>query len=221
VVELLTGLDATVNTLDDAIDTKELSVETRISLTVNAAFSAVLMIENCPRGSRTEIRDVLTEYFTALFQIPLVERQLFQSMQDATTKRERQTAAQHIYAYCARDIDAFARLSAVVHEISSETEQQILQDLRTYRARRLLFKDIRDVERDLVDEDMTPIIQFIRHHDSVAPVEEAIEKLYGSFSYTDSGEAYYGDVLRELEDAPDNLRLTLAENQDLVSSAQL
>lgn len=68
---------------------------------------------------------------------------------------------------------------------------------------------------------MTPIIQFIRHYDSVDPIEEAIEKLYGRFSYTDSGEAYYGDVLRELEDAPDNLSSTLAENQDLVSSAQL
>ena len=65
VVELLTGLDANVNALDDVIDTKELPVEARISLTVNAAFSAVLMVENCPEGSRTEIRDVLTEYFTS------------------------------------------------------------------------------------------------------------------------------------------------------------
>lgn len=188
----LAGLDAIVNVLDDVIDTRDLATETRIGLTVNAAFSAVLLTENAPRGNRTEVRDVLRDYFTALFQIPTVEAELFETMERARTDRNEAIAAERIYAYRARDIDALVRLPAVTIGVGPETERRLLPDLRAYRARRLLFKDIRDVERDVEDGDVTPVVHFLRTRDSIDDTATVIEELYRSFEYTDAGHEQYG-----------------------------
>lgn len=206
---LLTGLDASVNALDDIIDTKDLAMRDRIALTVNVAFSSVLIAENCPTDTREAIRDLLREYFTALFQIPLVEQDLFTTMKDATTAEQRQRAAEQIYAYRARDIDAFAGIPAITANLDAETERQLLRDLRTYRARRLLFKDIYDVERDIADDDVTPVIHLLRQYESIGDVADAVEGLYLRFSYSEGGDVQYGGILRELERPPDDLRSLL------------
>ncbi|WP_323190687.1 hypothetical protein [Halostella sp. PRR32] len=213
---LLTSLDASVNVLDDIIDTQELSTESRIALTVNAAFSATLLAENCPPDIRSEVCSRLRNYFTALFQIPLVEQQLFESLRDAETKQQRQRTAEEIYAYRSRDIDAFVRIAAVVSELDPEYEQQLLRDLRTYRAHRLLFKDIYDVERDLTDDDMTPVVYLLQQYDSIESVVGTVEGLYRRFSYSDRGSQQYGDILCELEDPPSDLHSSLQEKKKLV-----
>lgn len=214
----LVGLDASVNVLDDIIDTQELPPQARISLTVNAAFSAVLLAEHCPSDSSNEIRERLRDYFTALFQIPLVEQRLFASMTDADDRSQRHQAAKQIYAYRSRDIDAFADIAAVVTNTNTETEQRLRQDLRTYRARRLLFKDIRDVERDLRDEDMTPVIHLLEHHNTTETALDEVTELHRSFSYSEDGHKQYGQILRELETPPNNLSSLLSEAKEYVSA---
>lgn len=215
----LTSLDAIVNVLDDIIDTRELSEELRIGLTVNAAFSAVLMAESCPDSLRAEAGDLLREYFTALFQVPLVERELFETMTEATNPQKRRDIAERIYAYRARDVDAFARLPSVVLGVSQETEQRLLSDLRAYRARRLLFKDISDVERDLSDGDITPLIHLLRTHETTANVVDAIEDLRSRFDYSDAGRRRYGDVLDELEAPPPDLASVLRSMREVVATS--
>jgi len=215
---LLTGLDASVNVLDDIIDTQDLSPQVRIGLTVNAAFSAVLLAEHCPPDERNEIRERLRDYFTALFQIPLVEQRLFATMAAAEDGNRRHQAAKQIYAYRSRDIDAFTNIAAVVTDLNGETEQRLRHDLRTYRARRLLFKDIRDVERDLRDDDMTPVVHLLQHHDTIEDVLDAVTDLYRRFSYSEEGNERYGEILGELETAPDDLHSVLSEAKDHVDA---
>jgi hypothetical protein len=216
--QLLTGLDASINVLDDIIDTQELTPQVRIGLTVNAAFSAVLLAENCPPGTREEVGNQLREYFTALFQIPLVERRLFASMEDAETEDQRQQAAEQIYAYRSRDIDGFADIAAVATNLDPGTKERVRRDLRTYRARRLLFKDIRDVERDLRDEDMTPVIQLLQHHETTEETVEAVLDLYGRFSYSEIGKERYGSRLNRLEEKPDDLQSLLSVAEERVDA---
>lgn len=219
-LRLLAGLDASVNVLDDVIDTRDLDPETRVALTANAAFSATLLAEHCPSDDREAVVDRLREYFTALFQIPLVESRLLAEMAGATDDAGRTDAAERVYAYRARDIDAFARIATLVSGVDGDAERRLLGDLRTYRARRLLFKDIADVERDLADGDETPVVHLLRHRDSVDAVVDAVEELYGRFAYSDAGADRYGDLLAGLEDPPADLRSTLRETEARVSTAE-
>ncbi|MWV40007.1 hypothetical protein [Natrialba sp. INN-245] len=215
---LLTGLDASVNVLDDIIDTRELSPETRIALTTNVAFSSVLLAENCPSDRRNELAEELRDYFTILFQIPLVEQQLCSSLAQSNDQSEQRRAAEQMYAYRSRDIDGFVRISAKFYDLDPKEMQQLLHDLRAYRCRHLLFKDIRDVKRDLVDEDLTPIIQLLQCHESIDDITNVIDDLYLRFTYSKKGDDIYGDILREFENQPDDIHSTLRELKAEVSS---
>lgn len=209
----LTGLDATINVFDDIIDTRNLTTQSKIALTVNAAFSSVLMVESAPPEANAEINEILLDYFTTVFQIPLVEGDLFERMTDATSPEERRAAAEEFYAYRSRDIDAFARIPAALMDLDPAAEERLLEDLRTYRGRRLLFKDIRDVERDLADGDTTPIIYFLRTCDETEEVVDVVKTLYNRFTYSDAGLLSYGDVLEELEDRPTDLYSAIRQTQ--------
>lgn len=219
VLRALSGLDVIVNVLDDVIDSQSLTADTRIRLTVNAAFASVFLAENLPTERQKEGGDLLRDYFTALFQIPLVEQQLFDEMGDADSDSGREAAGVQIYSYRARDIDAFARLPALVSEITPAAEQRLIDDLRTYRARRLLFKDIHDVPRDLSDDDMTPIIHLLRHHQSVDDAVDAIERIYAEFEYTEQGNQQYSSLLKDLEEPPSDLQALLGEAMTTVMNS--
>jgi hypothetical protein len=219
VLRTLTGLDASVNVLDDVIDSQSLTTETRIRLTVNAAFSSVLIAEHLPADHQQDAGDLLRDYFTALFQIPLVERRLFDRMERVDSDAARTAAAVDIYSYRARDIDAFARLPALDSGIDETIERRLVQDLRTYRARRLLFKDIHDVPRDLADEDMTPIIHLLRDHRSIDDAVDVVERINADFEYTEEGAQQYGSLLDELEETPSDIRQLLQEAMTTVTNA--
>ncbi|THE64614.1 hypothetical protein D8Y22_11905 [Salinadaptatus halalkaliphilus] len=219
ILRILVGLDAEVNALDDIIDTEDLSTERRVALTANAAFASMLIAESVPTAHREAIATVLREYFTALFQIPLVEARLFEQVRNASTKTGQREATREIYAYRARDIDAFARIPALVFGLDEQTKQRIISDLRTYRAHRLLYKDIHDVSRDLADDDMTPVIALLTAYDSIETIMAKVEQIYDHFEYTATGETRYRDVLIELEEPPNDLAALLREQQELVRAA--
>ncbi|MFC4359143.1 hypothetical protein ACFO0N_14445 [Halobium salinum] len=214
---LATGLDAIINVYDDIIDTRELTTEAKIAYTVNAAFSGVAMVESCPPGAREAVNEVLLDYFTAVFQIPLVERTLFERMEAMTSRHLQLNAAATLYRYRARDIDAFAELPAAVMDVDADVADRLRADLRAYRARRLLFKDIGDVERDLDDGDTTPVVYFLQTCETTEAVVDAVEELYARFTYSDVGRDRYGDVLTELEDAPADLDALIRETRDAVA----
>ncbi|SFR61113.1 hypothetical protein [Halogeometricum limi] len=207
----LTALDATINVLDDIIDTRDLRTQEKIALTVNAAFSGVAMVGSCPPAYRADVEDALLEYYTSVFQIPLVERELFEHMEAADATSQKLAAAEALYAYRSCDIDAFARIPAIVMDVGEETERRMLEDLRAYRCRRLLYKDIGDVERDLVDGDVTPVIHFLGASASTDAVVDSIERLHDRFTYSTVGRRQYGDVLELLEEPPEDLHAAVRE----------
>lgn len=216
ILKLLVGLDAQVNVLDDIIDTAALGTQRRVALTANAAFSSSLILEHAPPPHRQEIASVLREYFTSLFQIPLVEERLFETIRDTDEANTRRDAGVDIYTYRARDIDAFANILAIATDVGEQSKQRLLSDLRVYRARRLLYKDISDVPRDVADTDMTPIIALLESDASIERIETEIEQMYQQFGYTTTGHERYGDILETLESEPDDVTDLLRERRGLV-----
>ncbi|MFB6127892.1 MAG: hypothetical protein ABEJ79_11445 [Halolamina sp.] len=215
-IRTLTGLDATINLYDDIIDTRELSTRSKVALTVNAALAGVLTTDGCPPAAKPAVTEALFDYFTTVFQIPPVERELLGEMATVDSQRERRAAAERFYAYRSRDIDALARIPAAVLDVDDGAAQRLLEDLRTYRCRRLLFKDIRDVERHLADGDTTPVLHLLQTADQTSDVVEAIEDLYARFTYSTSGQVVYGDVLMQLESPPEDLGNTVRQARESV-----
>ena len=101
-------------------------------------------------------------------------------------------------------------------DVDEATEQRILGDLRAYRARRLLFKDISDVERDIADGDTTPVIYFLQTSDGPEDVVSAIEDLHARFTYSDRGWRKYGELLEDLEQPPDDLHSVIETTRNTI-----
>jgi len=150
------------------------------------------------------------QYLTDLFQIPIVEQNAVETIQTATDHEKAVNAAHRCYAYRARDIDAFARIPAHIYNPDEPTTEQLISDLHTYRARQLLFKDIRDVERGLHD-DPTPVIAFMEQAPDAPTVRDTVEDLYRSFNYSDASAGVYQQQLAGQEHRPTDL-LTAIED---------
>jgi hypothetical protein len=63
---------------------------------------------------------------------------------------------------------------------------------------------------------VTPVIALLKSSDSIGTTVAEIERIYEQFGYTTTGGERYGDVLGELEDAPDDLSGLLREQERLV-----
>jgi len=212
----LTGLNATINVLDDIIDTRNLEKPDKIKLTANVAFAGMLAFTNIPASQRDRVVDTIIQYLTELFQIPLVEARSLTAIQEATSIDEIVQASSTCYAYRSRDINAFATLSGILHGMDDELLSQLADDLRVYRAHELIFKDITDIQVDLRDGDPTPIIAIIEHSSHPRKVEHFITRIYDQFEYSNVSRDIYRQELRSLEREPDDLTEQIAEQMDIV-----
>lgn len=194
--ELLTGLDASINVLDDIIDTQELGKRERVELTANAAFSGMLSFTNTPDQYRDEVQDMVTQYLTELFQIPMVEEEEIGNIRNAETVSGAIEPSRESYSYRARDIDAFAQIPSLFNE--KDYPNQITEDLQNFRAKELIIKDVHDVSRDLQDNDITPIIELMNKADSKQEAYAAVEELIDSFDYSASGRDTYAEELDQM-----------------------
>ena len=194
--ELLTGLDASINVLDDIIDTQELGKRERVELTANAAFSGMLSFTNTPDQYRDEVQDMVTQYLTELFQIPMVEEEEIGNIRNSETVRGAIEPSRESYSYRARDIDAFAQIPSLFNE--KDYPNQITEDLQNFRAKELIIKDVHDVSRDLQDNDITPIIELMNKADSKQEAYAAVEELIDSFDYSASGRDTYAEELDQM-----------------------
>jgi hypothetical protein len=211
---LLTGLDALINVLDDIVDTPDAPTKLRIRLAFNAAIAPPLFWRHVPPVHTDELGDLLMQYLVEVFQIPLVENKLLDRFQAADSRRQRLQTARELYAYRARVIGAFAKIPAVVHDVDAETTSRIVGDLCAFRARQLLFKDIHDVERDVRDDDETPVSWLLEHEFEMAMITSFISDLYGEFSYSEAGREAYGELLYLLEGHPEDVEQLLVEQQE-------
>jgi len=187
----LVGLDALINCLDDIIDTENLTDEEKITYTANVAFS----IPQIMKGSNEvdESYQIFSNYWTDIFQIPVVEERLNKKIENSKSKQKAIEAALKSYEYRARDIDIFTRIGYQLTE-PDLPKDQLIDDLRTYRARELLVKDIKDIERDKKDNDPTPIIKIL---DNENYRNSLIEEIYEKMSY--ESEQEYQEILEYME----------------------
>lgn len=193
--EILTGLDASINVLDDIIDTGDLGKQEKVELTANAAFSGMLAFGGAPAEYQGEVRDVVTQYLTELFQIPMVEERELSQIREADSVEEAMEPSRTSYAYRARDMDAFSQMPSVMNDM--DYPNSLTEDLRTFRAKELIAKDVHDVPRDLEDGDITPVVELMRMADSEGAYD-AVNELMQSFEYTDEGQEAYGEELDQM-----------------------
>ena len=173
----LVGFDAYINSLDDIIDTDELDEMEKVELTANTAFSGMMAFFNTDNSSGVD--EMTINYLSELFQIPMVEQRAINNMRDTDNKEEVLNAAANSYEYRSRDMDWFARLPK--QEVGSENEN-IVEDLRDYRAIELLVKDLYDIPRDLEDNQVTPAMLIMSKFSQEESIE-LIETLYDRLDY--------------------------------------
>lgn len=183
--EILTSFDAIINCLDDIIDTENLSKENKIVYTSNIAFSTSRIADFNLQDEETH--DYLIDYWTDIFQIPSVEEKLNNEIRESETRSEMIEAGIESYSYRAKDIDIFSDIGYNLTNLNT-TKNVLDEDLRTYRARELLRKDIKDIERDRQDDDLTPVIEILENAEDS---EYLLKEIYDSFEYEE-------DVHREI-----------------------
>jgi len=219
-VDVLVSLDALINVLDDIIDDASPSKPAKIGYTVNAAFATTSLYSNLSDSVQKHASKTLFEYFTKLFQIPKVESSLLARMQGKTSPAERVATATEIYEYRALDMEAFVEIALQIYTDSANSalDQSVRaalhEDLVTYRARCLLFKDVYDIERDYRDDDVTPVLARVKSTRDPAVVEQFITGIANQFSYSADSRDSYRDALLHLERRPDSMAEEIAGQID-------
>lgn len=214
----LVGLDANINILDDIIDTTDLGTEEKVAMTANAAFSSVLAFGSIPHDHQQAMVEASYQYLTELFQIPHVEQYTHHQLEATEAPDEALDTIIDSYAYRARDINGFAHIPATQYNIPEADAARIQHDLKTYRAHQLVFKDLHDVERDLRDDDPTPITVALEHYDDPDAVVKLVETVYDDFQYSEEGEQTYGDRLIALENQPDTVLDAVKQGMEQVET---
>lgn len=184
----LVGFDAYINSLDDIIDTGDLDEMEKVELTANTAFSGMMAFLNTTENN-AKVNGMTVKYLSELFQIPMVEQEAINDIRETDNESEVLDAAVRSYEYRSRDMDWFAKLP--MKELGFDDED-IVNDLRDYRAVELLVKDLYDIPRDLEDGQITPamlIMSKFSQEDSV----DLIESLYDRLDY--DADNSYGEEL--------------------------
>lgn len=213
VVAALTGLDTVVNAADDLIDIESLSDGQRLKVCSTILFGHALLVDEL--GSSSAASGILRDYYTALAQIPAVERRLQHQLSQATDRDEKLTIARRVYKYDSVDIEAFARLPGIELDLDPTHIASIVADLRTFRARYLLFEDLRHVDRALEQGDTDPVLYFLQTCESAADATQCIAEIASTFTYPDT-ETGYQDLLRSLERYPESLESMVEEKMAML-----
>ncbi len=201
-VSSLACLDAWIGAMDDEIDTKNISKDEKIAHVCNTAFSGSIGLVNLPEEHMEEIKKTLLTYLTELFQIPKVEKEVLITLRDTESLEKELDTAVKFYNYRSMDIDVFAKIPGLIHcldEEDSEKFEDVVRDLEIFRARELILKDIKDIKRDLKDEDYTAAIILMKKYDSHKKVHERIRKILNAFSYSERSKNSYRQELQDLE----------------------
>jgi len=196
VARVLVGLDAFVTMMDEFIDTAGSDRGHRTRLAVNVAFSGLLSFSSIPATTRETVVDALVAYLLEASRIPAVEREVGEALADAPSDERAMELVRFSYGFRARDIAVFGTLPGLVHDVDPGTVERIASDLRTYRARWLLYDDIRDVGQDRENGIETPVTWLLDRHSDPEVVATRIEAVSRAFEYSN---ADYTDTLRDME----------------------
>ena len=199
---ILVGLDVLIAMLDESIDTRAGSDHGRLDLAVNIAFGSLLSFSTIPDRLTEPVVDQLQRYFVTVAKIPVVEHRVQKRLATVESPAAGMDLVRSCYAYRAWDISAFGQIPALVAGLGDDTAGRLVSDLRAYRARYLLFDDVRDVQEDVEHGTETPVVWLLRTCDSPAAVERRLFEIYRTFTYVDTDR---GALLGGLEREPPTL----------------
>lgn len=203
----LVGLDVLVSMLDEFIDVTRPSETVRAALATNVAFSSLYAFTSIPADEREAVAEELTRYLVEASRIPAVERQVQRQLRATESLEEAVELIAFAYEFRARDVSAFARIPALVFDVTEPERDRIARDLRTYRAHDILFDDVTDVDEDRANGLGSPVTWLLQQYDDPNAVAALLEDVYSRFEY--SG-ADYADRLSRMEGRPNDFRQTLA-----------
>jgi len=198
---LLVGLDVFIAMLDEFIDSDCSSGQYRLSLAINIAFGSLLSFGSIPREHRSDVVELLLAYFVEIARIPMVETATTDALEATESTAEQNELIRFAYGYRARDISVFGRLPSLLCDIDDSTVEDIVHDLQMYRARYLLFDDLRDVCEDSRNNIQTPGLWLLAEHDDSEALRDRLAEIYESFEYADNT---HRQALLELECVPSN-----------------
>lgn len=178
-VKALTALDLQINTLDDIVDTKDPEKEERIKMATQAAYSPLLLQQNL--DEKEEIIQTLSRYYYQTLQTTKIEGKKLEELKRAGKDQKIIEAAEQSYQYRARDIEIFGEVVGSYLELEEEKKGELIAELKDLRAIEILWKDLRDIERDIQDEDPTPIIVLMEKFE-VSKAYEIIASIYNDLA---------------------------------------
>lgn len=216
----LAAIDGMINAFDDLIDCQTSSQDDRVDHAVVAAMSSLLAAQTLPAGAGECLVDIQYHQWIELAQIPTVERELLAEIDFATDPEVRVEYATAIYQYRARDIRAFGEIPAAIHDLEADRSARIVADLQCFRARYLLFEDLRHVKRDLAEGHQNPAIALVRTADSLSEAAAHIEQIYDAFTYSSIAQDSYATVLQSLERRPVDLSGELADISETLTRSR-
>jgi hypothetical protein len=214
VERVLVGLDVLLTMLDELIDGERLidgspengpgpaGARERFSLAATLAFASLLSLGSIPHDRQDAVRDALTAYLIQASRIPSIEAGVDRWLDATADDPERLDALVDIYGRRARDGSGFAAVAGAIAGIDAATVARIEADLRTHRARSLLFDDVRDLAVDREQELRTAVRWLADHEATPETVAAWVDAVASTFDY--SG-ADYCDGLRRLEGRPADL----------------
>jgi hypothetical protein len=219
VVRALLGIDAHINALDDIIDTQTPTKEWKTGVAAVVSFSSAYAFEHVPAEVREQILDQYYDYLVELFQIPRLEREFMAQFRQASTDVARLDAATAFYSQRGTAMKIFANIPALV--LDRDFSTNIAEDLSHLKSRQLLFKDLSDVERDLQDDDVTPVLHMLQTCTTKDDVISFLENVYEQFPYSTEGRDQYGDILFSLEDAPSETVTSVRNGMETATGSQV
>lgn len=161
-IKTLTSLDAQVNALDDLID-KDLEKKQKVKIAVQVAYSSIFTWSSINDRKREFVEDILIDYFENLSQIPKIEEKKLERIKETEKEEEIIQASAESYTVRAEDINAFIKIAAKALNIE---ENKFLEEIKKFRAREMIAIDLEDIERDLEENDPTPVVYLLKNYET-------------------------------------------------------
>jgi hypothetical protein len=213
---MMTGLDAFVEAYSVLIRDDSLSAKRQANLALTIAYSQSYFFQHVPAEYEETICDGVAEYLTDVAQLAPIRETLTDQLRGATADAEAAIALRETYAQTARDIWLFADLPALLLDMDAERADRVRSDLLTFRARYLLYEDLRKIESSVEHQRTNPLAHLLSERDSASDVALLLDSVMDSFHYTQKGASEYGDLLEDLEERPEDVHESVREAMQLV-----
>lgn len=206
--KVLVTLDAVINATDDLIDTKNISIQEKVSSAIVMHFGNLLsqkflfQLVKSPsyistpsrklldiitlgqfrRLSKIEdVNPILYSYLLNISQIPSIEKQTYEKILNSSVSEENIIdVSVRCYLWRGRDVDAYLDIASMWMGIDTENHERLKKLTRSYRAIQLLNKDREDLDYDIENETKTPLTALSARYGANSQIfQEMLGRMHG------------------------------------------